>query len=230
FREETHMILTNPIWLLLALPLAVSLMLWHFPSRLLLALRVALLLLLLVALCDPALRLPSRAGTVVVVADPSPLMPPDTEAAQKEAIRLIQGGMTGQNRLAVVAFGKTAAVEQAPQSGPFAGFVNEVGPDASNLTEALETAMALIPPDSPGKIVLLSDGRWTGRDPASVAARAAARGVTIDYRPLERSSANDLAIGRIDAPATVTPGESFLITAWVRSPVRQKISFELRRG
>jgi hypothetical protein len=61
-------------------------------------------------------------------------------------------------------------------------------------------------------------------------ARAAARGVAIDYRLLERSTANDLAISQIDAPVTVTPGESFMLTVWVRSGVEQEITFELRRG
>src|SRR6185295_2883094 len=83
---------------------------------------------------------------------------------------------------------------------------------------------------APGRILVLSDGRWTGRDPTTAASRAAMRGVAIDYRSLQRSSANDVAISQIDAPGTVTPGESFLLTAWVRSPVAQDVSFELLRG
>src|SRR5262249_426588 len=62
------------------------------------------------------------------------------------------------------------------------------------------------------------------------ASRAAARGVAIDYRSLQRSSANDLAVAQIDAPVTVTPGEAFMITAWVKSPFQQEVSYELLRG
>ncbi|MBO0860190.1 MAG: VWA domain-containing protein, partial [Chloracidobacterium sp.] len=62
------------------------------------------------------------------------------------------------------------------------------------------------------------------------ASRAATRGVAIDYRSLQRSSANDLAVAQIDAPVTVTPGEAFMITAWVKSPLQQEIAYELRRG
>src|SRR5262245_22068494 len=75
-REGTLMTLLHPVWLALAIPLGVSLWLWRFPSRLLLALRVAVLLLLLLGMCGLAVYLPARAGTVVVVADRSRSMPP----------------------------------------------------------------------------------------------------------------------------------------------------------
>jgi hypothetical protein len=220
----------QPLWLLLALPLGVALWRWRMPSRLLLALRLVLLALVLLALAGPAVRLPARAGTVVVVADRSQSMPPGSEAAQREAIDLLQAAMQPDDRLGVLAFGRTTAVERPPQPGKFAGFVNEVGGDASRLAEALETALALIPRDAPGRVFIMSDGRWTGRDPAAAGAQAAARGVAIDYRPLQRSAADDLAIARLDAPTGVAPGEGFLITAWVQVPVQQEVAFQLRRG
>ena len=62
----------------------------------------------------------------------------------KEAIDLIQGAMGNNVNLAVLSFGRDAAIEQSPQSGKFAGFVNEVHGDASDLNGAIEKAMALI--------------------------------------------------------------------------------------
>ena len=56
------------------------------------------------------------------------------------------------------------------------------------------------------------------------------RNVAIDYRSLQHSTANDLAIARVEAPPSVAPGESFLITAWIHAPTPQTVSFELRRG
>jgi hypothetical protein len=137
--------LLHPVWLFLIIPLAVSLWLWPMPSRLLRVLRFVGLTLLLLALCGLALQLPSRAGTVVVVADRSQSMPPGSETQMKEVIDLIQGTMSAEDRLAVVSFGQAVAVEQRPQTEKFAGFVNEVGRDASNLAEAVETALSLIP-------------------------------------------------------------------------------------
>src|SRR5262245_5306313 len=222
--------LLHPIWLALAIPLAAAWLLWRHSSRFLRWARLASLLLILLALCGLAVRLPSRNGTIVVVADRSLSMPGNAEAAQKEAIDLIGRAMTSDDRLAVVSFGQSAAIERSPQSGAFAGFANNVGREASNLAEAIEKALALIPQNAPGKILVISDGRWTGAEPATAAAKAAARGVTIDYRSLQRSSANDLAVSQIDAPVTVTPGEAFMITAWVKTPLQEEIAYELRRG
>ena len=224
------MTLLYPIWLLLLIPLIISLRVWKLPSRLLGGLRLAILSLILLAMCGLAVKLPSRAGTIVVVADRSQSMPPDSEARQKEAIDLVQGGMRSDSKLAVVSFGRAAAIEQSPQGGKFAGFVNKVYGDASDLNGAIEKAMALIPQNAPGRVLLLSDGRWTGKDPSSMAAQATARGLSLDYRLMQRTSTNDVAISHIDAPQTVNPGESFMLATWIYAPVASEISFELLRG
>jgi Mg-chelatase subunit ChlD len=224
------MIVLHPIWLFLAVPLGLSLWLWRMPTRLLFALRTACLTLVVLGLAGVAVRLPSRAGTVVVVADRSLSMPAGSAEGHAEDVRLIARAMGPEDRLAVVSFGEHSAVEKPPEAGEFVGFVHEVGGDASNLTEALETALALVPRDAPGRVVVLSDGRWTGRAPDVVKAKAAARGIAIDYRPVRRAAADDLAVGRLDAPSAVAAGESFLITAWVQSPSGQTVSYELRRG
>ncbi len=222
------MTLLHPHWLFLAAPLGVALWLWPPASLLQRILRCASLALLLLALVGLAVELPSRAGTVIVVADRSASMPGDSPATQKEIIDLLQREMSSSDLLGVVSFGQSVAVDRAPQVGQFTGFQREVGRDASQLSEALEQALGLIPRNAPGKVLVLSDGRWTGRDPTSVASWAASREIAIDYRCLERSHANDLAIERIDAPAAVAPGESFLITGWVQCPSPQKVRYELR--
>ena len=109
------MTLLYPIWLLLLIPLIISLRVWKLPSRLMGGLRLTILILILLAMCGLAIKLPSRAGTIVVVADRSQSMPPDSEARQKEAIDLIQGAMRSDSNLAVVSFGRVAAIEQSPK-------------------------------------------------------------------------------------------------------------------
>ncbi|MBN2021137.1 MAG: VWA domain-containing protein [Sedimentisphaerales bacterium] len=224
------MVLINPVWLLLAIPLAVSVWLFRARSRFLVAARVIMLALILLAMCDLSIRIPSRHGTVVVIADRSASMPPDAASRQKEAIELIQADTTEADNLAVVSFGGVPVIEHPPQSGKFAGFISNPSPDGSVLADAMETALSLIPGQSPGRILVLSDGRWTGKDPVSAASKAATRNIAVDYRLLERSATNDLALLRIDTPSSVTTGESFIITAWVKSPVQQEISYRLDRN
>jgi riboflavin biosynthesis pyrimidine reductase len=224
------MTLQNPIWLVLAIPTLTAWWIWSRASLFLRYLRLTILLLILLAICGPSIRFPSREGALIVIVDRSLSMPQTSDALQKEAIDHVQRAMSGADQLGVVSFGEHAAIERPPQAGAFGGFTADTVRDSSNLAEAIEKALSMIPPEAPGKILLLSDGRWTGRDPGAAAAKAAARGVAIDYRSMKRQTANDLAISQIDAPVSVTPGEAFMITAWIQSPAQQEIAYELRRG
>jgi len=222
--------LLEPLWLLLALPLLAALLRYPLSGRLQNALRVATILLTVFAIAGVAIRFPSRTGTVVVVVDRSRSMPAGSDTDHKELIDLLHSATGSNDRLAVVSFGQTVAVEQAPDNNKFTGFTHDVSPDGSTLGEGIDVALSLIPKDSPGRILVLSDGRWTGRDPATLAGVAADRRVAIDYRHRSRPAAGDLAVARVDAPTAVAPGEGFLITAWVQSPVEDTVSYEVLRG
>lgn len=222
--------LFQPIWLLLLVPLAAAWLAWPLPNRLLNTLRAIVFILIILALAQLAIKLPDRAGTVIVVADRSESMPKDSDASEKEIIALLHKAMGPRDQLGVVAFGRDAIVEQAPERGEFGGFAAKVGPDHSSLNDGIEAALALIPPDGGGRILVLSDGKWTGRDPAAAAARAAGRGVAVDYRLITRPQLNDTAIQSFLTPQSVLPGEAFIMSAWIQSPEDQKIQYELRRG
>lgn len=223
------MTLLHPIWLLLLVPLGVCVWMWKLPTSIR-VLRSLVFFLVVCALCELMLKAGSGAGTLVVIADRSQSMPADSEILQKELVELVHTTMPRQDSLAVISYGKHTAVERMPQTGKFAGFVAEVGRDASNLAAALEMALALLPSGSPGRILLLSDGKWTGRNPLDVTGKAVAAGVSIDYRPIVRSTAGDLAIDQLEAPDSVTPGESYMLTARIHSPVSQEATVELWQG
>ncbi|MFA9478601.1 VWA domain-containing protein [Phycisphaerales bacterium AB-hyl4] len=220
----------SPIWLLMLAPMALAWWLWRGPTATVHGLRGVLLLLVVVAMAGPTLRLPDRSGTVVVVADRSASMPAEAEARQRELIDMLVREMGQRDRLAVVSFGRRVAVERQPEVGRFGGFVQSVDVDGSDLGAALERAAGLVPSDGGGRVLVLSDGLWTGRNPMLEAGRASARGLAIDYRLLTRSRANDVAVQRFEVPHRVSEGEAFLMHAWVQTPVAQPVAYELRRG
>ena len=109
-RGDTHegpsMTLLSPIWLFLLVPLALALWVWRPPTRLPARRAPARRCCSsCVSLAGLALRLPSKAGTVVVVVDRSLSMPAGSDETQKEAIDLIIKEMGGDDRVAVVSFG-----------------------------------------------------------------------------------------------------------------------------
>ncbi|MEO0514805.1 MAG: VWA domain-containing protein [Planctomycetota bacterium] len=224
------MMFASAHWLLLLLPLAL-LWWWLRPGGWWLrGLRAGLYAVIVLAMCEPRLVLPERAGTVVVVADRSASMPGDAAARQLEMIALLHASMSSSDRLAVVSFGERVSMEQEPSVEAVSQFAQAVGGDASDLSGALRRALALIPGDGAGRVLVLSDGRFTGRDPRAEAAQAAARGVPIDYREIARPTTRDLAVTHIDAPGSVQPGESFMMTGWAQASTPQTVDYELRRG
>ena len=222
--------LFQPVWLLLLVPLAVAWRVWPLPNRGLKILRALVFILIVLALAQMAIKLPDRAGTVIVVADRSESMPPDAAASEKEIVNLLYKSLGPRDQLGVVSFGREAVVEQPPQRTGFGGFTGQVDPGHSSLDEAIESALSLIPPDGGGRILVVSDGKWTGKDPVAAAARAAGRGVAVDYRLLTRPQVSDVAIQSFLTPQSVLPGQAFILSAWVQSPTEQDIQYELRRG
>ena len=220
----------QPVWLLLLIPLMAAWFIWPLPSRKLQLVRAMVFAFIVLAIAQLALRLPDRAGTVIVVADRSESMPDKAAASEKEIIGLLHKSMGARDQLGVVSFGREAIVEQSPQRGEFAGFTAQVGADHSSVNDAIEAALGLIPADAGGRILILSDGKWTGKDPSAAAARAAGRGVAVDYRLLTRPQVGDVAIQSFLTPESVLPGQGFVLSAWVQAPTDQEIRYQLRRG
>ncbi|MDR2756290.1 MAG: VWA domain-containing protein [Planctomycetaceae bacterium] len=174
--------------------------------------------------------MPTRSGTIIVVADRSRSMPTDSATAQKHAVNLLLKHIGKENRLGVVSFGAKSFSERIPAglaAGTFGEFTADIQADASNLSGALENALSLIPVGDKGRLLLLSDGRWTGNPPHQLIAQLVQRGIVVDYRLIERPNVGDIAIVSIDAPDRVVPEEVFKVTGWVYVPVSQDVEYEL---
>ncbi|MCK5707097.1 MAG: VWA domain-containing protein [Candidatus Aureabacteria bacterium] len=220
----------QPFWIIFIIPV---MMLWYFrsqPSKLLNFLRFFTLIFFITASCKPSIKSYNRTGTIVVLADRSLSMPENGSIKQKEIIDLLQKNARLSGNVAVVSFGRNAAVEQHRGKSTFSGFINNVGKDQSQLSLGLKKALNLIPENVPGKILILSDGKWTGKNPLQEAVSAATRGVAIDYRLIERKRTRDTAIFEIIAPVNIPIKQSYMITAWIHSPIKQEIQYELKRS
>jgi Mg-chelatase subunit ChlD len=223
--------LLHPEYLLLLLP---GLLIWWRtgertrPTQLI---RVLLLLLVVGALTMPYLRRGVEGRDLVVVVDRSRSMPAEASLSAREVIGLAEEERRRGDRVAVVTFGADAAIETLPdEQHRFRDFERLIDPDGSNLGEAIEAALNLIPPERHGSILVISDGEENGRDAETAARRAFARGVPIDVRPFPRPAVTDLSVEHLDLPAEIAVGEPFQFTAWVHADRRSACEFTLRRG
>ena len=224
------MIFFQPVWFLLIIPLATLLMFWKLPSRTLLTLRILFWTMIILAMTDTALRLSQKSGTVVVIADRSLSMPANSRKQEEEAVRIIKQSQEVNDRLAVISFAEKATIEKLPGNKQFDGLKSFFTGDRSSLTQALQTAESLIPDGSSGRILLLSDGRWTGSAPDVVFAKLAGRGIPVDYRILRRSDLNDLAVSSVEAPHSVAPKEYFPVRVVLQAPKTGTVLYQVVRN
>jgi len=220
----------HPELLLLLVPAAFAWWALRTRERLTDLVRAIALVLLVAALARPYLQTAQEGRELVFVVDRSRSMPAGSAESAAELVRLAEDARRAGDRVAVVSFGAGAAIERLPSDDArFAGFERTLDRDGSDLGEALEAALDLVPRDRPGGLIVLSDGEANGRDPLDAARRAFARGVRIDTRAFPRPGIGDLAVQRLDLPEEIAAREPFQFTVWVRSERRVEADFTITR-
>ncbi|HEX9372035.1 MAG TPA: VWA domain-containing protein, partial [Roseiflexaceae bacterium] len=123
---------------------------------------------------------------------------------------------------ALVAFGANAVVEQAVTSQPSGDLPVPPSAVGTNIQEAVELGLALLPAETNKRLVLLSDGGENAGDARTAARLAAARGVPLSYVDLgPPPGAGEALVSELHAPASVRAGQSFELVATVESSVAQ---------
>ena len=205
-----------PELLLLAIPAWFAYRRWGRAAGMTGGLRIALLVILLLGIAGPRINLGGRGIDIVIVADRSRSLPAGTEGRIRELILNLQHGRHTGDRVGLVTFGSSAAIESPlAQEGELSEFKKQILPDGSDLSAALDHALDLVTPNRPARILVLSDGEANGPDPASAARRAREAGVPIDYREFPRLRAGDVAVDSLLLPETVAPREPFQYAIWV---------------
>ena len=217
-----HLIVWQPAAFLLLLPLLALFTFRRLPTRILNFLRLLLYVAVVAAVAGISVRLPERAGTLVVLADRSRSMPDGSRQEMDSLIRRLERSAPAGSKLSVISFAGSSLVEKLPDSPAFNGLQTDpADPHATDIAGAIDAALELIPSDASGRILLLSDGLHTTGDPVSAsAAMAAARGVAVDFRLLSRSAADDAAVLSVDAPLRAAPGVIYTVSArlYAQSP------------
>jgi Mg-chelatase subunit ChlD len=214
----TRVSLLFPELLLLLLPL-LALLFWRGRSSALGAVVRALIAICLALLAAvPMARLGGRGVDIVVVVDLSRSMPADSRDRALEIIRLLEERRQAGDRVGVVIYGREARVERLPEAlGQTSTFVQQIDPDGSDLGGAISLAASLIPPQRPGRVLVLSDGEATGASVAAAAHEMAERGVPVDFRPINRGAVGDIAVESLELPGLIDEREPFQFSAWVRT-------------
>jgi uncharacterized membrane protein len=189
---------------------------WRFWTSLLL--RSVMLAALALALAGAQLISPARSLTTIFLLDASDSVAP---AQRERALRYINdalGVMPPNDRAAVVVFGQNALVERAPAALTPLGRLSSV-PIATrtNIQDALQLGLALLPADTAKRLVLLSDGGENSGRAAEAARLSRVRGVPIDVVELPGERGPDVIVSALEAPSTAREGQEIALGVVVRS-------------
>jgi len=154
--------------------------------------RAVVVLLLVVLLARPMLVRKNRRATVIAVVDRSQSIPVELSELALDYLSHAAGLKEPQDQFAVVNVAEAARIAKLPAS-------DTVVPRRStmltgrhtSLADGVEMAMAIAPPDTATRIVLISEGNETEGDLKAVSRTAAANKIPIDVLPVRYQYASE---------------------------------------
>lgn len=220
--------MTLSTWLpLLAIPVTVGLLIrqvrgkdWFAARKRRVIVTTGLALVALcVALCDPAIEIPwGQRPTVILIADDSPSM--RTGQRWPQAAGMIRDTIPSGTAMGIVSFSGSAQVAVPPGSRLPATRRDTSAPltDATNIEQALRTAMALATDPAKTALVLYSDGYETSGHALVAAAEARQQGFRLYCMPPAKpDDYTNVSLADLRYPAHVKRGDILRVRAAVRA-------------
>lgn len=177
-------------------------------------LRCLVVLILIALLARPMLTRTSERLTVIAVVDRSQSIPPYLQAASHDYLTVALAGKDSserlsEDRLAIVDVAEVASIAQLPS---IKGSVRErnttLNGQQTKLSDGIQMAMAIAPPDTAVRILLVSEGNETAGDLKEAAMLAAANGIPIDVLPLRYRYEREVVFRRLAAPTKARSGQT----------------------
>src|SRR5258708_5843551 len=180
-----------------------------------LALRTSVLMLIVLALAQVQVVRVSPRLTVLYLLDQSISIPEGQRSAMADFVNQSVAkhrDAQRQDRAGVIVFAKEAALEYPPVDENIRlGKTVETPLDTThtNLAGALKLALATMPDDSAGRVVVVTDGNENLGSATDEAQRLAARGIGIDVVPIRYEARRDVAVEKLSLPAEIQAGQPY---------------------
>lgn len=181
--------------------------------------RTLLVLLLVASIAQPRIVDTSGGLTLMVVADVSRSIP---QAQRIEADEFLQkvakSRLLEEDRLGLVAVARHADTLAMPAQDAVLSTAVAAGDfDGTDISAGIKRALALLPPDTASRILLVSDGNETMGNAMEAADLARANGIPIDVLPLQYTHEREVVFEGLRAPARARVGQSVDLKLFLRS-------------
>lgn len=170
------------------------------------------LILLLITLAVGGFQWISNGGplSVVFLVDESGSISPQMRQTANDYITRALTQLGPEEKAGVVRFGESAIVDRAISgSASWTPAPGVPGALATNVSDAIQTGLALFPEGGSRRLVLLSDGLQTVGDARTLVADAHTTGVELSVVPLGNTSENEVAVEGVSSPQSVPEGQKY---------------------
>jgi len=181
-------------------------------------LRTLAIVLLSVLLARPTLTERDERLTVIAVVDRSKSVSPELQAAGLGFLAEAMSHKPPGDQLALIDIAEAASISRLPASVleiPKRNIALTGG--QSLLASGVQMAMAIAPPNTAVRILLVSDGNETEGDLKEAARIAAANGIPIDVLPLSYRHEREVIFQRLAAPSRARSGQTVALRFILRS-------------
>lgn len=226
------------LWLLIGVPvflLALRVTLLDSPRAQLwasAAVRIAVVLLLLLALANTLRLHESQHVSVLVLADMSDSVPEDAREPLNEFLTQLEGRASNPSKAGLVTFASEPTIVNPVENHP--DFPEELDkPEEAGdtaLEDALLLAREMLPADTVNRVVVFTDGNETLGDSMAAAKRLAARGIKVFPVPYPAAERDEILLEDLIVPPEVKRGQSFTISAVAHATHATAAGFALYRN
>ncbi|KAB2337482.1 VWA domain-containing protein [Cytobacillus depressus] len=190
--------------------------------------RLVIFTLLILALTIPQILLPAKGETIIFLADQSA----SVNHSENEVLEWIEKSVNYKQKedtYAIVTFGEDVLLEQSKGSknNTIPQFNGKISNKETNIEAGIHFASSLIPRNSSGRIVLLSDGNETIGNSGEAANLLKNRNIELDYVLLKNQVGEDMSLSEMHVPPSLYKGEEALISFIIQSNAHKKAHIRL---
>lgn len=193
-------------------------------------LRCLVAALAVLAVSGASIRKSSDMTTTVFLMDLSDSM----KGSVGDEVSFVQSAiaaMPSGNQAGIVVFGEDARIEQfVSEKKAFTDIQSKVTATATNLQQAVQTAMALFPDDTAKRLVLLTDGVENEGSLADLAVSYANSDIELKVVEYDSSVEEEVYVSSVELPETISEGDQFEVQVEVYATEATKATVSLYSG
>lgn len=194
----------------------------------LVALRMAVIALLVLAAAGMEISRAANDLTVIFAADRSDSIGPDGARALRAFLDDVRTRAGPEQRVGLVTFGADAILEEIPSVQPRLALASQPRPDGTNLAAAIERALQALPEQPGQRIVLMTDGQANAGNLPEAVAALRSRGVELVVVPVGSGPVPEVLVEDVVIPPTVSVGERLPVTVMIHATEAAEATVRVR--